>query len=588
MKKRNMRYFLISICIVTSLMLLKRWNILEEIKDSINPRNLFEEEIKNYVCEEAGSRLTNKYNKDFREKDLKKKELSKAQKSIIDFARDSSYKNIKPYTKRVGIYIFFLVLDIIFIILWITYCSCCCCCCCLFKTSESSKCGSCFCSFISFLISAICNFLVIIFSIVVLVLTNPFFKRINGFACSSFNFLDHIRYGLAPSYINNQNEWEGINGFKDKLKYSEEQKTNIEDIMKMINITQNYKEGKCSKEFEELESIVIYTNRLIEKSFDEIEFGKQELDLENTQKTFDDADKDIGDDVYDALHNHINKHFKRACITIFSLTLIFSILGLLFLSFYYYSKKNIFRIIYIFIWNSSMLLMILAVFLSAVWGIVGCIFKDSVQVGQYILSSENLKSEDPLLLESSDEYVSDLIDVCANGDGNFMEIIQKNGQLKENIINWENNQTYYQNKINNIDNFECEEKEKVELKENYRLLLDVTNKGLNISNNLTNVKCRFARNDKNIILNEVDSAGKIGIALSSCSFLVGILLGISVLGGIIVVHKFKFEDDNGKQLGNLSNTNNPNNTNNQNTSNIFENKTNNTDKTNDLSSTINE
>ena len=107
MKKRNLRYFFISICITTSLMLLKRWNILEEIKDSINPRNLFEEKIKKYVCDKAGSRLANKYKKGFREKEVKQKGLSKAQKSIIDFARDSSYKNIKPYLKRVGIFIFF-------------------------------------------------------------------------------------------------------------------------------------------------------------------------------------------------------------------------------------------------------------------------------------------------------------------------------------------------------------------------------------------------------------------------------------------------------------------------------------------------
>ena len=552
MTKRNIRHFLISICITTSLMLLKRWNILEEVKDSISPRSLFEETIKKYVCDQAGSRLTNKYKKGFREKEAKQKGLSKAQKSIIDFARDSSYKNIKPYLKRVGIFIFFLVLDIIFIILWISYCSCCCCCCCLFKTSKPSK----FCSCLFFSIAALCNFLVLIFSIIALALTSPFFKRINGFGCSSFNFLDHVRYGLAPSYVNNQNEWEGISGFIDKLKYNEEQKKDIEDTMKMINITQDYKGGKCSKEFEELESIVNYTNKLIKESFDEIDFDVQAKDLEDAQKTFDDADEEIGDDVYDALHNYINKHAKRVCKLVFSLTLIFSFLGLLFLGFYFFSENSISRIIYIFIWNISMLLMIFAVLLSSVFGIISYIFKDTVQVGQYILSPENLKSEDPLLLESSDEYVSDLIDVCANGDGNFMEIIQENGQLKENIKNWENNRTYYQNKINNIDNFQCEENEKIELKENYRLLLDVTSKGLNISNNLTNVNCRFARNDKNIILNEVNSAGKLGIALSSCSFIVGILLGISVLAGIIVVHKYKFDSsyDDNKHLKELSTT----------------------------------
>jgi hypothetical protein len=99
-----------------------------------------------------------------------------------------------------------------------------------------------------------------------LALISPFFKRINGFGCSTFNFLDHVRFGLAPSYINNQKEWEGINGFIDKLKYSKEQKADIEDSMKMINITQKYKEGKCSKEFEELEAVVNSTNKLIKES----------------------------------------------------------------------------------------------------------------------------------------------------------------------------------------------------------------------------------------------------------------------------------------------------------------------------------
>lgn len=566
MKKSNIRYFLISICITTSLMLLKRWDFFEEIKDSISSRNLFEENIKEYACDEAGSRLTNKYKRGFREKEAMRKRLSKAQKSIVDFARDSSYKNIKPYMKRVGIFIFFLVLDIIFIILWISYCSCCCCCCCLFKSTKPSK----FCSCLFFSIAVACNFLVLIFSIIVLGLTSPFFRRINGFGCSTFNFIDHVRYGLAPSYVNNQNEWEGITGFIDKLKYSEEQKKNIEDSMKMINMTQSYKEGKCSKEFEELESIVNSTNKLIEESFDELDFDSQTMDLEEAQNTFNDADEDIGDDIYDALHKYINKHAKRVCYLVFSLTLIFSVLGILILGFYFFSEYSIFRIIYVFIWNISMLLMILAVLLSAFFGIFGYVLRDTVQVGHYILSSENLKSNDPLLFESSDDYVSDLIDVCANGDGNFMKIIQENGQLKENIKNWENNLTYYQNKINNIDNFECEDNEKKELKENYGLLLDVANKGLNISNNLTNVNCRFARNDKNIILNEVNSAGNFGVALSSCSFLVGILLGISVLAGIFVVHKYKFDSsyDDRKEINDLSITS-PGNQSSQNVPNIL-------------------
>jgi hypothetical protein len=124
-------------------MIIKKSNILEVLNNSINPRILFESSKKNYVCEKAGDRLTDKYKTDFSEENIKKEKLSEAQQSIIDFARDSSYSNIKPYLKRCGVFIAFLVLAIIFLILWITYCSCCCCSCCLFGSAQASNSCAC-------------------------------------------------------------------------------------------------------------------------------------------------------------------------------------------------------------------------------------------------------------------------------------------------------------------------------------------------------------------------------------------------------------------------------------------------------------
>ena len=567
MKIRNYRYFLISICLTTSLMLIKKYNILESVKDSIIPRSLFEEKVKNYACDKAGSRLTDKYSNGFTEKDPKSKSLSKAQRSIVDFAKDSSYSNIKPYIKKLGIFIFFLVLDIILIFVWISYCSCCCCSCCLFSSAKPSK----ICRTIFFLIAAICKLLVIIFSIVVLGLINPFFKRVNGFVCSAFNFIDHVRYGLAPSYPNNQKEWGGIDGIINLLNYTEIEKDNIEETLDTIssNISP-YKSGQC-KEFLELDSFTNSIKDLVNESFSNMEFGDEINDLKDAKKTFDDADEDIGDDAYDVLHNYINKLAKKICTLIFTLTLIFGILGLAFLCLYYILKYNAFRIVYVVIWNISMLLMLFAILFAVVFGVLGYVLRDAVQVGQYILSPENLNSDDPLLFDSNknnndygydddekDISVSDLIDECANKDGNFMDILQENGQLRENIENWEKNQSIYRDKINNIDDPSCTESEKEVLRDNYEKLIDVTSVGLNISNNLTSLKCRFARNDKNIILNEVDSAGKKGVALCGCSLLVGILLGISVVAGIIFVHKYKYDDssnDDKKDLNNITGVN---------------------------------
>ena len=567
MKIKNYRYFLISIFLTTSLMLIKKYNILEGVKDSIIPRSLFEEKVKNYACDKAGSRLTNKYSSGYTEKDPKSKSLSKAQRSIVDFAKDSSYSNIKPYIKKLGIFIFFLVLDIILIFVWISYCSCCCCSCCLFSSAKPSK----LCRTIFFLIAAICNLLVIIFSIVVLGLINPFFKRVNGFVCSAYNFIDHVRYGLAPSYPNNQKEWGGIDGIINLLNYTEIGKDNIEETLDTItsNISL-YKSGQC-KEFLVLDSYTNSIKDLVNESFSDMEFENEINDLKDAKKTFDDADKDIGDDAYDVLHDYINKLAKKICTLIFTLTLIFGILGLAFLCLYFFLKYNVFRIVYVVIWNISMLLMLFAILFAVVFGILGYVLRDAVQVSQYILSPENLDSDDPLLFDSDknkndygdngnydddekDISVTDLIDECANGDGNFMDLLQENGQLRENIENWEKNQSIYRDKINNIDDPSCTESEKAVLRDNYEKLIDVTSVGLNISNNITSLKCRFARNDKNIILNEVDSAGKKGVALCACSLLVGILLGISVVAGIIFAHKYKYNDSPTNAQKDLNNT----------------------------------
>ena len=195
-----------------TLMLVKNSDIFDSQPNSL--RNLLDANKKNYVCDKAGSRLTDKYKTDFDEDNVDKKSLSKSQQAIIDFARDSSYSNIKPFVKKCAIFIVFIVLDIILLGLWISYCCCCCCKCCLFGEAKPSK----VCSCIFFVVALFCYLLIIIFSIIVLALVSSFFKRINGLGCSSFHFLDHVRYGLAPDYSNRVNEWDGLEGVIGKIE----------------------------------------------------------------------------------------------------------------------------------------------------------------------------------------------------------------------------------------------------------------------------------------------------------------------------------------------------------------------------------
>ena len=85
-----------------------------------------------------------------------------------------------------------------------------------------------------------------------------------------------------------------------------------------------------------------------------------------------------------------------------------------------------------------------------------------------------------------------------------------------------------------------------ELQSYYNRLLTMIDQSLDMTYNITNVSCSFAKNDKNIFLNEADTGGIKGIGLCACSFLIGLLLGISILAGILLVHKYKLPSSNSR------------------------------------------
>ena len=290
---------------------------------------------------------------------------------------------------------------------------------------------------------------------------------------------------------------------------------------------------------------------LLNSSFDGLTKSDAINDLEKVNEDIVDAEDDVVDNLYDAMHGHTNKYAIRLTKAIFALTLIFSFLGLTILIIFLFFKNTCLKIIYIFIWNVSMLLVILAIIEAASLGIIGYLLEDAVQVGNYILSSENLKSNDPLVFKNNNEnnYISDLIEICANGDGNFTNVIEGGQELNSHLDGWKQNKSSF---IQRRESINCNGGDK--LKKYYDQLIGFVDQSLNMTYNITNVTCRFARNDKNIILNEADSGGNNGIALSGLGFLVGILLGISVFAGIIFIHKFysTWKEENKREINHVN------------------------------------
>ena len=542
-KSKKASYFLITLCITCSFMFIKKSNFFQNLSESTILRNLFEQNVTEYICNKAGSRLTDKYSGGFNEDSIEKTKLSEAQQSIVDFARDSSYDNIKPYIKKLSIFIVLLVIDIIFIFFWILYCSCACCnCCCFRKAFPKSKA----CSTWNFIIAVVCNFLVIIFSIVALSLINPFFKRINGVGCSAFNFLDHVRYGLSPHYPKNSNEWIGINGLINRLNDSYQEIKNIKT--NDIDCNLSGKDNTCGEFYTTFNKECNSLKALFNSSFEDIEFNDEISQLRNAYDTFNDAETDVEDDIYDALHDYINSYVKQIFYAIFSLTLILGVLGIIFLILYGCFPNCLFKALYAIIWNISMLFMLLAVVAAVVFGVIGYIAKDGVSVGHYILSSDNINSNDPLVFSTNDDdNVGELIDVCVNGDGNFFKILQETGNIYNNIETLKEKYKDYENILSRIDS--CPN----DLKSNFNNLKQITNKSLDISYNITNIRCSFAKNDKDIILNEANSWGKRGITLCAFALLVAFLLGISILTGILFVHRYHYKKSD--ITGNMKNIN---------------------------------
>jgi len=564
----KVKIFFINIIFTFFLIKLKKSNYIKKIDElfNIKLRKLFDQNNINYVCDKAGKSFRENYEGGYDAKVFIKKQPNKYQNSIINFLRDSKYKYIKKYYSRIAIFFVFLVIDLIFVFLWISYCSCCCCTCCLFKmASPSSK--ACRKTWIFF--SLICNFLVIVFSFVLLLLINPFFKKANSIACSAFTLIEHFREGVGNSYPNEPNGWMGFPKLIELLNngnYQLNQITNVSQIYQVyVSIINSYKyiqeEDTCI-----IAHIINKTNldldffNILNSSTSYLDFNDLIIEVEDAYDVFTDSENDACQDVYDIYHDYINSHFKRVCLAIFSLTLIFGILGFIFLLLYFILTLNVFRIIYIFIWNISMLLMIFSILLSIIFGIISYALHDSIQVIQYILSNDNLDNEDSIFFESN-SYVANIIDVCVNKEGDFLktiidediiDIIRKSSILLNEYINRFDNIIYQLNVT--ICSNENEKAKKIII-DFYELIKEKIYDIENIILSFLNTNCKFAKNDKMIVLSQIDSSSKKAKVICGLSFLNGILLGISILAGILFVHKYKYKTIKEKQDLNETNIN---------------------------------
>ena len=140
-------------------------------------------------------------------------------------------------------------------------------------------------------------------------------------------------------------------------------------------------------------------------------------------------------------------------------------------------------------------------------------------------------------LQKKKDYLSSLIEECVNKEGYFLSTIgQDITSFQEELDD------NFEEELSQIYNNTCNNNTRDSLIKYYLSIYNATSKIIDITGSLYNIRCRFAKNDKNIILNELESAGKRATVLSTFQFLVAIFLAISVLAGIFIVHKYKHKN----------------------------------------------
>ena len=156
-----------------------------------------------------------------------------------------------------------------------------------------------------------------------------------------------------------------------------------------------------------------------------------------------------------------------------------------------------------------MFISIMAIIISAIYGSLGYLFTDSVQVLNYALSEQNLLNDDPIIFTKKNDFLSEIIIECADGDGHLFDIIS------QEITSWDYSlQSILEEQLKQI-NESCIYEVKGIISDYYQTMINNTYILLSSTGELFNISRAFAKNDKNIILNEIRSAGKRATVISS-------------------------------------------------------------------------
>ena len=365
-------------------------------------------------CQIAEKKLVEKYKNETYQSKWKGQNLDKYQNAIINLIKSPSIAEVKVYLPHIISSFFIFGIDLIIVFFWIGYCGCCCspkCCC-------SGKDGVTFCGKMSYIISLTLSAIIVVICVAsIILISNNFYSSINSSACALYKFTFHFLEGTKDDY-SGLPKWETLDDFASINDKYDQIQQNIGTLKELKGCIQENKEY-C-------ETINGYIEKINAKKKD---FENANENIQNVKDTisplfdtFENLKDGTLETINEYLNNYIDKYCKLGLNGLFAVLGLFSLLSLLILASYVTCSCLISRIIYHFIWNIQMTLTVIIFLVGMGLNIIGIVGKDSVSIIQYVKSSNNLNSEDPLLLKVDNDSVK-YIDTCLNGNGDLTSLL---------------------------------------------------------------------------------------------------------------------------------------------------------------------
>ena len=498
---------------------------------SFDIRNLISNDNVNKRCNKTSKNFLDKYNTS-RHSIIEDKPLTKYQENLKDIIVNKKYEKIKDYLLRIIIYLGLLFLDIFLIIVWFALWGCFCCKNKKFPATGCSKCFYClfiFFSVISILIS-VCGFII----------TPSFYKSTNDIICSLYKLVFHFIEGNNNDFP--PNFWKGFEGINNIINLYNKTEEIFKELPTLDEIKKDYNNEKdyCDKYEKFKNQIKINDNRIF---MDEL--LKSLIYIKNISTIFIDFKDDKIENI-EKIMEFFDKYCKLGLFVLFSVILTFCLFSFLTLTFYFIYNCGCCNCLFHLFWNIQMIIIIITLFIGICFGISGVLNKDIVPILKYIISSENLKSENPLFLDIDTNYKEEL-DTCFNGDGDLSKLafrLDKNFD-ESNKKNYEEFQVEY-------SIFKSKEILKLETQlynayeslykviKNLKDLYDDLNE-----NNLKNIfNCNFLSLDFNILMKELNDSLSKKLILLSLIIIISVLFEfLSILFGVLIATNYNGQNN---------------------------------------------